>query len=101
MIVVLGEIRVAEGAVEVVRDAIATMEAESRKEPGCHTYAFSEDLSDPTLVRITEVWESLADLQAHFTMPHMAEFGAALGKLDIQSMQVKAYELGAPVPMPV
>jgi quinol monooxygenase YgiN len=101
MIVVLGEVRVAEGAIDAVREAIATMETESRKEPGCHTYAFSVDVSDPSMVRISEVWESMADLQAHFATPHMAAFGAALGKLDVQSMDVKAWELGAAVPMPV
>ena len=101
MIVVLGEVRVAAGAIDAVSEAITTMETESRKEPGCHTYAFSVDVSDPTLVRISEVWEDMADLQAHFTMPHMAEFGAALGKIEVKSMEVKAYELGAAVAMPV
>ena len=101
MIVVLGEVRVDAGAIEQVSEAIAKMETESRKEPGCHTYAFSVDLSDPTMVRISEVWEDLAALQTHFTMPHMAEFGAALGQVDIKSMEVQAYELGASVPMPV
>lgn len=101
MIVVLGEVRVAEGAVATVGDAIARMETESRKEPGCHTYAFSIDVSDPTLVRITEVWEDMADLQAHFTMPHMADFTAALSRIEVKSMEVKAWELGGAVAMPV
>ena len=100
MIVVIAEVRVGEGAVEAVRDAIATMETESRKESGCRTYAFSQDISDPTMVRITELWESEEDLKAHFGMPHMAAFGAALGSMDIRSMDVKAFELGAPVAMP-
>ena len=34
-------------------------------------------------------------------MPHMAEFGPALAQIDIQSMEVKAWELGEAVPMPV
>lgn len=101
MIVVLGEVRVAEGAIAAVSDAITRMEAESRKEPGCHTYAFSVDVSDSTLLRITEVWENMADLQAHFTMPHMAEFSAALGQIEVKSMEVKAWELGDAVAMPV
>ncbi|MEP5837492.1 MAG: putative quinol monooxygenase [Marinobacter sp.] len=101
MLIVIVEVRVPEGAIESVKDAIATMEAESRKEPGCHTYAFSVDVNDATMVRITELWESRADLEGHFTMPHMAGFSAALGQLDIQSMDVKAYELGDAVPMPV
>jgi quinol monooxygenase YgiN len=101
MIVVIAEIRVTEGAVDTVRDAIAKMESESRKEPGCHTYAFSVDISDPTLVRIIERWESMDDLKAHFGTPHMAEFNGAIGALGIQSMQVNAYELGEEKPLPI
>ncbi len=100
MLVVIAEVRVGEGAVEALREAIAAMETESRKEPGCQRYAFSTDISDPTLVRITELWDSADDLQKHFTMPHMAVFGAAMGSAEILSMDVQAYELGAPVPMP-
>lgn len=100
MLVVIAEVRVGEGAVDALRDAIATMETESRKEPGCHRYAFSTDISDPTLVRITELWESAEALNAHFTMPHMATFAAAMGSAEILSMEVQAYELGEPVPMP-
>ena len=101
MIVVLGEVKVAEGAIDAVKDAIATMETESRKEPGCHSYAFSVDVSDPTMVRITEVWEDLSDLKAHFAMPHMAAFGEALGRVEVHSMEVRAHQLGDTVPMPV
>ncbi len=100
MLVVIAEVRVGEGAVEALRDAIITMETESRKEPGCHRYAFSTDISDPTVVRITELWESAEDLNAHFTVPHMAAFAAAMGSAEILSMDVQAYELGAEVPLP-
>lgn len=100
MIVVVAEVRVGEGAVDALKDAIATMETESRKEEGCHRYAFSTDISDPTMVRITELWESADHLRQHFTVPHMADFAAAMGSAEILSMEVQAYELGEPVPMP-
>lgn len=101
MIIIVVEVKVEEGAVESIKDAVAAMETESRKEPGCHTYAFSVDVSDPTTVRITERWESAADLEAHFTMPHMAAFSAALGQINIQSMDGHAYEVAGEVPLPI
>ena len=101
MLVIVVEVRVEEGALDALKEAIAAMETESRKEPGCHTYAFSIDVSDPTMVRITERWESEADLEAHFTLPHMAAFRAALGQLDIQSMDAHAYEVAREVPLPI
>ena len=81
MLIVSGEVVVEEGAIDQVRDALRTMEGETRKEPGCLTYAFSVDVNDPTMVRIFETWESLDALREHFTMPHMASFNAAIGKI--------------------
>ena len=101
MIVVIVEVRIEEGAEAAAKDAIATMETESRKEPGCHTYAFSVDINDPTMMRIIERWESEEALHAHFATPHMAAFSQAIGSIGVLSMDVQAYELGAKVAMPV
>jgi quinol monooxygenase YgiN len=101
MVIVNVKVKVEAGAIESIKDAVAAMETESRKEPGCHTYAFSVDVNDPTTVRITEHWESRADLQNHFTLPHMASFGAALGQINILSMEGKAFEAGEEVPLPI
>ena len=100
MLIVAGEVVVEEGAIERVRDALQSMEAETRKEPGCLTYAFSVDLSAPSVVRIFERWESMEALAAHFKTPHMAAFGAAVGKLQPKSMDVRAYEIEQEVPLP-
>ena len=101
MIIVNVEVKVEEGAIESIKDAVTAMETESRKEAGCHTYAFSVDISDPTTVRITERWESLPDLEEHFTLPHMAAFRAALGQINILSMDAHAYEVAGEIPLPV
>jgi quinol monooxygenase YgiN len=37
----------------------------SREDRGCLEYAMSADAVDPGLVRLFEMWTSLADLQAH------------------------------------
>jgi len=37
----------------------------SREDRGCLEYAMSADAADPGLVRLFEMWTSLADLQAH------------------------------------
>ena len=37
----------------------------SREDRGCLEYAMSADAADPGLVRLFEMWSSLADLQAH------------------------------------
>jgi len=37
----------------------------TRHEAGCLEYAFSADAEQPDLVRLIELWESMADLKAH------------------------------------
>lgn len=100
MLIVVAAITVEEGAVEKVRDALATMENETRKEPGCQTYAFSVDVNDPTMVRIIERWDDMAALEAHFATPHMAAFGGAIAQIAPKNMDVKVYDVAGEVPLP-
>jgi len=100
MLIVLAEVAIEAGSADGVRDAMRTMETETLKEPGCHAYAFSIDVSDPTMMRITERWESEQDLAAHFKTPHMAAFGAAIAQVKPKSMDVKVYEVAREVPLP-
>ena len=93
MLIVAGEVVVDGDAVDQVRDALRTMEEETRKEPGCVSYAFSQDISSPTTLRISERWESMEALEAHFKTPHMAAFGATLAKHPPKGMDVKVYEV--------
>jgi quinol monooxygenase YgiN len=37
----------------------------SREDGGCIEYAMSADATDPSLIRLFEMWSSMADLQAH------------------------------------
>lgn len=100
MLIVAAEVTIEEGSVEPVRDALRTMEEESLKEPGCQTYAFSLDISDPGTVRIIERWDSMEDLQAHFTTPHMAAFREAIAQIKPKAMDVKVYEIAREVALP-
>ena len=92
MIVVNGTIRSTEDDIRALREAVAKMEALSRAEQGCDDYTFSIELNEPTVVRITERWNSLEALQAHFKAPHMAEFQAAMALHPPREMDVKFYE---------
>ncbi len=78
MIVVNARIEATEATIAALKDAIATMEQASRAEAGCHDYTFSVELNDPNVLRITEQWQDMAALEAHFGMPHMAAFQAAM-----------------------
>lgn len=92
MIVVNGTIESTEADIDAMKAAIAAMEAASRQESGCIDYTFSVELSNPTMMRITEKWESLEALQAHFNEPHMADFRKAMAAHPPKSTDVTFYE---------
>ena len=99
MIVVNAIIETTAEAITAMQAAIATMETKSRAEDGCHDYTFSVELNNPDVLRITEKWESMAALGAHFGMPHMADFQAAMAANPPKSVSATFYE-ATEVPAP-
>lgn len=99
MIVVNAVIESTEETIEAMKDAIRLMEIESRAEEGCHDYTFSVELSNPEAIRITEKWETMAALEAHFATPHMADFQQAMAAHPPRAIDAKFYEV-TEVPAP-
>jgi len=97
MIVVQVEVVIEPGSADQVRDAVRKMEHATRQEPGCLKYAFSVDVSDPGMVRVTERWESIDAIKAHMATPHMAEFNKAVMALRPKGLDIKAYEVAREV----
>jgi quinol monooxygenase YgiN len=92
MIVVTAKVTSTQEDIVALQGAIATMEKASREEEGCLDYTFSIELNDSCVIRITEKWETVEALQAHFNTPHMAEFQAAMGAHPPKDMEVQAYD---------
>lgn len=97
MIVVNVEVTIEPGAADKARDAVKAMEHATRKEAGCLTYAFSVDISDPGMIRVTERWESMDAIKAHMASPHMADFQRAIMTLQPKGFDVKAFEVAREV----
>ena len=97
MIVIQVEVVVEPGSADKVRDAVAAMEQATRKEAGCLKYAFSVDISDPGMIRVTERWESMDAIKAHMASPHMADFNRAIIALKPTGLDIKAFEIAGEV----
>ena len=91
MLIVEGWIQFGPGEIERLAEVGRTMIAESHKEPGCLEYAYSQDLTDPCRMRISERWVDEAALAAHFASPHMAVLQAALADAKREGGSVKLY----------
>lgn len=92
MIVVNAIVQTTAENIAAMQQALATMEAASRAEDGCHDYTFSVEVNDPSVLRITEKWVSMESLQAHFKTPHMGEFQQAMAATPPTSIDVKFYQ---------
>jgi quinol monooxygenase YgiN len=96
VILILGTVRLPHENIEGARAAMAAMVEASRAEDGCIEYAYSEDLLEPGLVRITEIWRVRAAIDAHFKTAHLAAWRAQWPALAISDRRLFAYEAGDP-----
>ena len=92
MIIVNGRIETTASNIESLKTALKSMENASRLEKGCHDYTFSIEINNPNIIRITERWDSIADLEIHFKSEHMATFQAAMAASPPKSSAVHFYE---------
>ncbi len=99
MLVIAGHIRIDPARRDAAVAAAAEVQAETRKEPGCLSYAFSSDLDDEGLFHLFEEWESEDALDAHFATPHIAVFQGKVAGLGVKEMNVKRYEIASVGPL--
>lgn len=92
MIVVNAIVTSTQEDIVALQSAISSMETASREEAGCLDYTFSVELNNPNVLRITEKWQSLDDLKAHFETPHMAGFQSTMGNHPPANLEVSFYE---------
>jgi quinol monooxygenase YgiN len=96
MIAVLGTFRFPADALDQARPLMRSVIAATLAEPGCRSYSYAEDVAEPGLFRVTELWDSREALSAHFRTAHMqawSEQRAALGFFD---RRIALHEIGAP-----
>ncbi|WP_209347271.1 putative quinol monooxygenase [Pontixanthobacter sp. CEM42] len=99
MITVIGKIRLPVDQVEQAREALVKAVAATRAEEGCIEYNFAEDVTEPGVLRISEVWDSKERLAPHFKSAHMVEFMTVAATLDVTEREVTMYEVSGSTPL--
>jgi quinol monooxygenase YgiN len=83
MIHVIATIKLKPGARETYLGILKANQPKVLAEKGCIAYVPTADVESgipvqvelrPDVVTLVETWESLADLQAHLTAPHMLDY---------------------------
>lgn len=94
-IIIAGTVRVPPDALAALRPHQLAMLAASRAEDGCITYSYGEDVAEPGLIRVFEVWRDQAAIEAHFKAPHMAAWRAACAEHGVADRRLSLYEVAA------
>lgn len=98
MLLIVGTVRLPPENRAAARPVMARMVAASRDEDGCLEYAYAEDISDPGLIHVKELWTDQAALDRHFASDHIAEWRAAWPVLGIGERALRMYDVAEPRP---
>jgi quinol monooxygenase YgiN len=96
MLLIVGTIRLPPENLKPARPIMATMVSASRAEDGCEEYFYAEDVLEPGLVHIKEMWRDQAALDRHFASDHIAAWRAKWIELGIGDRSLRVYEVGQP-----
>ncbi|WP_438384151.1 putative quinol monooxygenase [Asaia sp. BMEF1] len=96
MLLILGTIRLPAANLDAARPIMRRMAEVSRCEDGCAEYCYAEDVFDPGLIHVKELWRDKAALDRHFLSVHLSEWRAAWPELEIKDRNLCVYEVGHP-----
>lgn len=99
MILIIGTITIAEGALDRARPIMQRMIEASRAEDGCLSYSYSVDVLDQRVIHVTEAWASREVLEEHFRAPHLTEWRASWADLSIENRNLRLYETDEGMPV--
>lgn len=92
MLLIVGSVRMPAENLNEARYAMQEMIEASLEEEGCISYAYSEDVIEPGLVRVTEIWRDREALEAHFESEHLAEWRANWDRFGIHDRDLQLFE---------
>lgn len=92
-VAVIGRFRFPPAAMAAARPVMQRVIEATRAEAGCVEYNYAEDLLDPGLIRVSEVWDSAEHLAAHMQTPHMASWQQERAALGLSDRDVTVFEV--------
>jgi quinol monooxygenase YgiN len=98
-LVIAGTVRVPPENLDGLRPHMKAMMAASRAEVGCRAYGYAEDVAEPGLIHVFEIWRDQAALDAHFKTEHMAAWRAAWPAFGVSDRRLTAYDVSAERPL--
>jgi quinol monooxygenase YgiN len=94
-LIVAGTVRAPRENIQQLRPHMLEMMTKSRAEDGCFAYGYAEDVIEPGLIHVFEVWRDQDALDAHFKTAHMAAWRAVFPQFQVTDRNLKAYDVTA------
>jgi len=92
-VTVIGQFRLPAEAMAEARPLMRVVVEATRAEDGCIEYNYGEDVLDPGLIRVSEIWASREQLGAHMQTAHMAVWNAERNALGMSGRSVTVFEV--------
>ena len=99
MLVIAGTVRVPPENLAGLRAHMQVVLKASRAEDGCVVYSFAEDVEDPGLIRVFEIWRDRAAIGAHGKTAHLAAWREAGRQYGVSDRQLSLYEIASQTPL--
>jgi quinol monooxygenase YgiN len=96
MLLIVGTVRLPPENMDAARPFMMRMANASRSEQGCIEYCYAEDVFDPGLIHVKEMWTDQTALDHHFASTHIAEWRAAWPSLGVGDRNLRVYEVTEP-----
>lgn len=93
MLLIVGTVRLSPANFERARPAMRRMVEASRAEAGCLEYSYAEDVLDPGLIHVKELWQDQLALDQHFASKHIAQWRKAWPDLQIGERNLRLYDV--------
>jgi quinol monooxygenase YgiN len=98
-LLIVGTVRLPPENLALAKRVMSPMIEATRGEDGCIHYAYAEDVAEPGLIRVSELWRDRESLARHFASAHLAAWRAAWPRLGISDRSLASYEVGDPEPI--
>ena len=96
MLLILGTVRLPPERLGPARRAMARMISASRAEDGCEEYCYAEDVLEPGLIHVKELWRDQVALDRHFLSEHITAWRSTWPELGITDRKLRVYDVGQP-----
>jgi len=93
MIVLVVKLTVRAGEEQRVAEMFHTLQAASRKEPGCSIYIVQQQVENPRIFLVYEQYNDDGALEAHRNSPHFKQYAADQIYKVVESREADIYRL--------